>query len=93
MIVVNHNSILSNLYTSSRITPYEVSFSLSLERVMYYSPNLTWYDSWLAATAGDKPFADVYKVQGNHIMFLFTNLQVFNTRKHHKASWNYYKVF
>jgi len=57
---------LSNLYTSSRVTPYEVTFSLSLERVMYYSPNVTWHDSWLAATAGDKPFADVYKVQGEN---------------------------
>ena len=64
IIVVNHNSVLSNLYTSSRVTPYEVTFSLSLERVMYYSPNVTWHDSWLALTAGDKPFADVYKVQG-----------------------------
>ena len=64
MIVVNHNYVLSNLYTSSRITPHEVFFSLSLERVMYYSPNITWDDSWLSATSGDKPFADVYEVQG-----------------------------
>ena len=33
MVVVNHGPILSNLYVSSRITPYEVYFSLSLERV------------------------------------------------------------
>jgi hypothetical protein len=65
MVVVNHNSFLSNLYTSSRITHHEVLFSLSLERVMYYSPNITWDDTWLEYTAGDKPFADVYKVQGH----------------------------
>ena len=66
--MVNHNSVLSNLYSSSRVTPYEVTFTLSLERVMYYSPNVTWHDSWLAATAGDKPFADVYKVQGEFFL-------------------------
>ena len=65
MVVVNHNSMLSNLYTSSRITHHEVLFSLSLEKIMYYSPNITWDDSWLESTAGDKPFADVYKVQGD----------------------------
>jgi hypothetical protein len=65
--VVNHNSVFSNLYTSARMTHYEVTFSLSLERLMYYSPNVTWHDSWLALTAGDKPFADVYKVQGQSI--------------------------
>ena len=31
---------------------------------MFYNPNVTWHDSWLSATAGDKPFADVYKIQG-----------------------------
>ncbi len=31
---------------------------------MFYNPNVTWHDTWLAHTAQDKPFADVYKVQG-----------------------------
>ena len=31
---------------------------------MFYNPNVTWHNSWLSATAGDKPFADVYKVDG-----------------------------
>ena len=52
MVVANHGNVLSNLYTSVKITPYEVQFSLSLERVMFYNPNVTWHDSWLAATAG-----------------------------------------
>lgn len=64
MVVVNHGEILSNLYVSTSITPYEVKFVLSLERVMFYNPKLTWKDSWLSNTAGDKPFADVYKVKG-----------------------------
>ena len=63
MVVVNHGPVLSNLYTSTKITPHEVQFSLSLERVMFYNPNVTWHHSWLAATAKDKPFADVYKVK------------------------------
>ena len=31
---------------------------------MFYNPNVTWHDTWLSAVAGDKPFADVYKVDG-----------------------------
>ena len=61
---MNHDHVLSNLYASARITPYKVEFALSLERIMYYNPNVTWTDSWLSDTAGDEPFADVYKVQG-----------------------------
>ena len=64
MVVVNHGPILSNLYVSARITHHEVKFVRSLERVMFYNPKVTWRDSWLSNTAGDKPFADVYNVQG-----------------------------
>lgn len=64
LVVVNHNAYLSNLYTSTVINQHEATFTLSLERVMYYSPNKTWHDSWLSATQNDVPFADVYKVQG-----------------------------
>ena len=62
MVVVNHGKTLSNLYTSAKITPYVVEFSLSLERVMYYNPERTWRDSWLSNSAGDASFVDVYKV-------------------------------
>ena len=64
MVVVNHGQILSNLYVSATITPHEVKFVKSLDRVMFYNPKVTWNDSWLSNTAGDKPFADVYNVQG-----------------------------
>ena len=30
MVVANHGPVLSNLYTSAKITPYEVQFSLSV---------------------------------------------------------------
>eukprot|EP00095_Tigriopus_kingsejongensis_P005304 maker-scaffold337_size202799-snap-gene-0.21 protein:Tk05304 transcript:maker-scaffold337_size202799-snap-gene-0.21-mRNA-1 annotation:"sortilin-related receptor" len=64
MICVNHGPTLSNLYTSVRITHHEVEFTLSLERIMFYNPDVTWHDSWLADTAGDQQFADVYKIEG-----------------------------
>ena len=62
--MVNHGQVLSNLYVSTKISPYKVEFVVSLERVMFYNPAVTWTNSWLADTAGDKPFADVYKIQG-----------------------------
>ena len=77
MVVVNHGPVLSNLYTSTKMTPYQVEFALSLERVMFYNPNVTWHDSWLAATAGDKPFADVYKIQG--LRGIYVASQIINT--------------
>ena len=40
IICVNHNETNSNLYTSTKMTPYEVEFSLSLERVMYFNPKV-----------------------------------------------------
>jgi hypothetical protein len=64
LLIVNHDKSLSNLYVSTKITPYEVEFSLSLERVMYYNHDITWHDSWLSNTAGNQSFADVYKVDG-----------------------------
>ncbi len=64
LLCVNHGKSLSNLYTSTKITPYEVEFTLSMERVMYYNPHVTWHDSWLSNTAGNQSFADVYKVDG-----------------------------
>ncbi|TRY76952.1 hypothetical protein TCAL_09210 [Tigriopus californicus] len=64
MLCVNHGHSLSNLYTSVKITPHEVDFALSLERVMFYNPRVTWHDSWLSDTAGGEAFADVYKVAG-----------------------------
>jgi hypothetical protein len=79
MVVVNHGPVLSNLYTSTRITPYEVQFTLSLENVMFYNPNVTWHNSWLAATAGDKPFADVYKVQGLRGIYIASQIRDLST--------------
>ncbi len=75
MIVVNHGPVLSNLYTSTRITPYKVEFTLSLERVMFYNPNVTWHQSWLASTAGDEAFADVYKIQGLRGIYVASQLR------------------
>lgn len=40
LICVNHNKTHSHLYTSTKLTPYEADFSLSLERIMYYNPKV-----------------------------------------------------
>jgi len=76
MVVVNHGEVLSNLYVSTRITPYAVRFQLSLERVMFYNPEVTWADSWLAAAAGDQPFADVYKIRGLRGIYVANQLSM-----------------
>lgn len=76
LLVANHNNALSNLYMSTHVSAYEAKFSLALERVMYYSPNVTWHDSWLAATAGDQPFVDVYKVQGLRGIFIASQISM-----------------
>jgi len=48
MVAVAHTRTLSNLYISDVVqSSYEniVSFSLSLERVVAYFPNITWTES------------------------------------------------
>ena len=74
MVVVNHDEVLSNLYVSTSLSHYEVRFSLSLERVVFYSPQVTWADSWLGASAGDEPFVDVYKVEGLRGIYIASQL-------------------
>lgn len=47
MIAVAHTRTLSNLYISDLLQPNQdtISFSLSLERVVAYFPNITWTES------------------------------------------------
>lgn len=48
MVAVAHTRTLSNLYISDVIqssTQDMISFSLSLERVVAYFPNITWTES------------------------------------------------
>ena len=67
LVVVTHAGNHSNLYTSDRVSGHQAEFSLSLERVVYYRPGLSWRQSWLEQIgSGDKDnFADVYKVHIN----------------------------
>ena len=48
-VCVIHNESLSNLYVGNE--PFDrkeaPKFSLSLERIVFFKPNLTWSDSWL----------------------------------------------
>jgi len=66
LLVVNHSPTKSNLYTSDNISPQHAEFSLCLEDIMYYSPGLTWRNSWLEKidSSDESHFADLYKVYG-----------------------------
>jgi len=69
MVIVNHNDTYSNLYVSEKITEHEVTFTLSLERIMYYNSRTTWRNTWLSNLASksselETTFADFYKVAG-----------------------------
>lgn len=48
MVAIAHTRTFSNLYISDVIQPFNqdtISFSLSLERVVAYFPNITWTES------------------------------------------------
>uniref|UniRef100_V5I861 Sortilin-related receptor n=1 Tax=Anoplophora glabripennis TaxID=217634 RepID=V5I861_ANOGL len=64
-VAVSHSDVLSNLYVSENLggNDGEVRFTMSLENVFAFFPNLTWHDSWLHHISEDA-FADVYKVEG-----------------------------
>lgn len=53
MVAVAHTRTLSNLYVSDVIkssTQDTITFSLSLERVVAYFPNITWTESLIRLT-------------------------------------------
>ena len=67
LVVVNHAGNKSALYTSDRVTPHTAEFSLSLDNIMYYRPQLTWRQSWLESVGDAQPdnnFVDLYAVAG-----------------------------
>eukprot|EP00092_Neocalanus_flemingeri_P022770 GFUD01024690.1.p1 GENE.GFUD01024690.1~~GFUD01024690.1.p1 ORF type:complete len:2176 (-),score=631.55 GFUD01024690.1:299-6826(-) len=69
MVIVNHGGNHSNLYVSDKVNQYEVEFSLSLSRIMYYNPGTTWRQSWLDrlqqnTNQAEADFADFYKIAG-----------------------------
>ena len=79
LVIVNHAGNKSNLYTSDRINPHQAEFSLSLERIFYYSPDLTWRNSWLdkintGAGRDDNNFADFYKIAGLRGVYIASQL-------------------
>ena len=41
---------------------------------MFYNPNVTWNNSWLAAAAGDQAFADVHKIKGLRGIYIANQL-------------------
>lgn len=79
LVIVNHAGNKSNLYSSDRVNPQQVEFSLSLERIFYYSPDLTWRNSWLdntksAAGTEENNFADFYKIAGLRGVYIASQL-------------------
>ncbi|XP_042893587.1 sortilin-related receptor-like isoform X2 [Penaeus japonicus] len=75
MVCVAHDEILSNLYVSSvpRSANHVVSFSLSLERILYFNPTTNWVDTWLSEVAS-KTFADLHPVEGIRGVFIASQL-------------------
>lgn len=79
MVIVNHGGNQSNLYTSDKVSEYEVEFSLSLPRIMYYNSGTTWRNSWLDRLQKNTPkaeanFADFYKIAGLRGVYIASQL-------------------
>jgi len=79
MVIVNHGGNHSNLYTSDKIDQYEVEFSLSLPRIMYYHSGSTWRNSWLErlqknTNQAEANFADFYKIAGLRGVYIASQL-------------------
>lgn len=76
MVAVAHTRTLSNLYISDVIQSSNedtVSFSLSLERVVAYFPNITWTES-LISDLWAEPFADIHKVKGLQGIYIVSQI-------------------
>lgn len=85
-VCINHDQVRSNLYISEA-GGYE--FSLSLEKVVYYSPEGPGKDSWLNRYA-DEPFADIYKVEGIRGIYIasqFVNPESLEFEESNMVSW------
>ena len=79
LVIVNHAGNHSNLYTSDRVSPQQAEFTLSLERIVYYRPGLTWRNSWLdtintGAGSDENNFADFYKIAGLRGVYMASQL-------------------
>ncbi|CAG9765567.1 unnamed protein product [Ceutorhynchus assimilis] len=64
LVVASHNEYLSNLYVSDNLNgDSKVRFTLSMENIFAFFPNITWQNSFLHHIS-EEAFADVYKVEG-----------------------------
>ncbi|XP_050528252.1 sortilin-related receptor-like isoform X2 [Daktulosphaira vitifoliae] len=75
MVAVAHTRTLSNLYVSDVFQSDKdtITFSLSLERVVAYFPNVTWTES-LISDLWAEPFADVHKVKGLQGIYIVSQI-------------------
>lgn len=55
-VCLTHENSISNLYVGSQPPHSKESprFSLSLERIVFYKPNVTWSQSWIRCAHGFK---------------------------------------
>ena len=81
MLISSHNTTHSNLYVSDIVSEHKVQFTLSLERIMFYTPRTTWRNSWIDRLMESTPdseaiFADFYKISGLRGVYLASQLDV-----------------
>uniref|UniRef100_T1IZM8 Sortilin-related receptor n=1 Tax=Strigamia maritima TaxID=126957 RepID=T1IZM8_STRMM len=70
-VCVNHEHMETNLYISD---VRGLAYSLSLERVFYYSPKGAARDTWLSFVT-EETFADFYKIEGLTGVYIASQLQ------------------
>ncbi|ODM93787.1 Sortilin-related receptor [Orchesella cincta] len=75
-VCVVQNESISNLYIGNFPTNAEENptFSLSLERILFFKPNVTWSESWLNEVASET-FVDLHHVEGLRGVYIASQLK------------------
>ncbi|KAK0098602.1 hypothetical protein PV326_006350 [Microctonus aethiopoides] len=73
-VAVSHSETHINLYVSEVIDDRVARFTLSLEGIMTFFPNITWKNSWLNEVA-EEPFTDLYKVEGLRGIYIASHVK------------------
>ncbi|ODM87301.1 Sortilin-related receptor, partial [Orchesella cincta] len=75
-VCVVQNESISNLFIGNFPTNAEENptFSLSLERILFFKPNVTWSESWLNEVASET-FVDLHHVEGLRGVYIASQLK------------------
>ncbi|CAL8091762.1 unnamed protein product [Orchesella dallaii] len=75
-VCVVQNKSVSNLFIGNFPTNPEENptFSLSLERILFFKPNVTWSESWLNEVGSDT-FVDLHHVEGLRGVYIASQLK------------------